>query len=824
MKKPTPEEVRQLREAYPLGMPRFDYREMILTVGRADDLDADMVAAARACAEACRACADTCDACVATGCDHCKAAAEACATACRSCADSCDGAADGSVSMSDCIAACNACVAACASCATTCAACPYGYEECQACPEACNNCSAVCTSCITACTEAMEPAEDDMRAGAKKKAAKKGKRAAEAEDPITIAISSEQPVLRYDWWTDEMYYEVLDHSRDAVDLSYARDGLPFVMSHRAYDGDQQHGLVENVRVEKDRRLRGELRMSRAQRSQEIAMDIRDGIRKKVSVGYIVGEDYEQVAGKGADAIPTRRYKNWMPVEASTVPIPADYTVGTGRALSASGQAALARFLELHPAAHRSRSTTTTAPKGQDGNMADSAKAPAGGTPDVTVVRAEGVQSERTRVTDITTLARTHKCEDKLAGWLESGKSADEVVREINGILSERLAKPVDTSRGIELGDKEYKRFSYARALLAGMDPREAGNVDTGFEREIIQEAKKRMGGISANKGGLVIPFVTPAGRANIDSATSTTGGVFKFTQPGDFIDALRNASSVMRAGARVIPGLTGPVSFPKRNAVATASWVTENPGSDMSRSNPTFTTVSLAFKTVQSAVAVSRQALFSAASGNYDLEALIRSDLAAVIALAIDLGALNGTGTSQPLGILQDTSVGTATALGTNGGTIAWTNIVGLEEAVGVANGVGRMAYLTNAKQRAQARRVSVLASTAAAIPIWQGSPAVADAGGGALPSGDGIVNGYPAYMSNQVPSNLTKGTATTVCSAWIFGAFEQVLIGMFGSGFEVLVDPYTLKLQNMVDITAWNFVDAANRYPTAFATIKDAL
>jgi len=88
----------------------------------------------------------------------------------------------------------------------------------------------------------------------------------------------------------------------------------------------------------------------------------------------------------------------------------------------------------------------------------------------------------------------------------------------------------------------------------------------------------------------------------------------------------------------------------------------------------------------------------------------------------------------------------------------------------------------------------------------------------------DGVVNGYRAIATNQVPRNLTKGTSTTVCSAVVFGAFNQLLIGMFGAGFETLVDPYTKKNQNMIEITSWNFVDVANRYPTAFATIKDAL
>ena len=35
-------------------------------------------------------------------------------------------------------------------------------------------------------------------------------------------------------------------------------------------------------------------------------------------------------------------------------------------------------------------------------------------------------------------------------------------------------------------------------------------------------------------------------------------------------------------------------------------------------------------------------------------------------------------------------------------------------------------------------------------------------------------VNGYPLYFTNQVPSNLTKGTSSGVCSAVLMGDFSQ--------------------------------------------------
>ena len=58
-----------------------------------------------------------------------------------------------------------------------------------------------------------------------------------------IAISSEAPVERYDWRLNEnggVYREILDHGPNGPDLSYCRDGLPFLLDHEL---DDQIGLA-----------------------------------------------------------------------------------------------------------------------------------------------------------------------------------------------------------------------------------------------------------------------------------------------------------------------------------------------------------------------------------------------------------------------------------------------------------------------------------------------------------------------------------------------------------------------------------------------------
>ena len=75
--------------------------------------------------------------------------------------------------------------------------------------------------------------------------------------------------------------------------------------------------------------------------------------------------------------------------------------------------------------------------------------------------------------------------------------------------------------------------------------------------------------------------------------------------------------------------------------------------------------------------------------------------------------------------------------------------------------------------------------------------------------------------MSNSIPSNLTKGNASGICSAAIFGNFEEVLVPQWG-GLDMIVDPFTPKDKRVVEVTAIAYHDVCVRRPACFAAIKD--
>jgi hypothetical protein len=67
----------------------------------------------------------------------------------------------------------------------------------------------------------------------------------------------------------------------------------------------------------------------------------------------------------------------------------------------------------------------------------------------------------------------------------------------------------------------------------------------------------------------------------------------------------------------------------------------------------------------------------------------------------------------------------------------------------------------------------------------------------------------------------LTKGTASGVCSALIYGNFNDLKIGQWG-GLDILVDEYTQATAGTVRVVANGYFDVLALRPQSFAAIKD--
>ncbi|MGA0807005.1 MAG: phage major capsid protein, partial [Pseudohongiellaceae bacterium] len=309
-------------------------------------------------------------------------------------------------------------------------------------------------------------------------------------------------------------------------------------------------------------------------------------------------------------------------------------------------------------------------------------------------------------------------------------------------------------------------------------------------------------------------------RATYVTSGATTGGNLVATDlmADEFIEALRNNSIMLGLGVRTMTGLVGNVAIPRRASVASTYYLgTETTA--ITQAESTFDQVTLSPKNLAALSKYSRQTLLQGTPG---IEQLVRRDITDGINLGIDLGILNGSGSSgQPEGIMQTTGIGSV-ALGTNGGPITVESLVDLEEQVLIDNGAlnrDNIAYVTNAKVLAELKKLRAGGSTTGDGPFLVNNQLDALGRGGTPTS----VNGYPLYVTNQVPSNLTKGSSGAVCSAMLMGDFSQAMVGFWGNGLEITVgedsDDFSKALTSVRGIVTY---DVAVRHPESFAAILD--
>ena len=84
-------------------------------------------------------------------------------------------------------------------------------------------------------------------------------------------------------------------------------------------------------------------------------------------------------------------------------------------------------------------------------------------------------------------------------------------------------------------------------------------------------------------------------------------------------------------------------------------------------------------------------------------------------------------------------------------------------------------------------------------------------------------LNGYAAMASNQIPSDLTKGTGSSL-SAIIFGNFSDLIVGSWGPGTELLVNPYSKDKEGVIKVVGFSFVDVGIRHPESFCRVGEVL
>ena len=590
------------------------------------------------------------------------------------------------------------------------------------------------------------------------------------ETIVRATVSSETPYPRTMWDEENKAWvrghEVLGHAKGEIDESRMKDGLVIQDTHW---GDQI-GIIRKPEL-KDGKLGGVIEFGCGARAQEIARDAAAGIRRNMSVGYIVRE-YKKV-GKAEDGLPIFRVTKWTPYEASFVNVPADTNIGVGRVATTDEN-------------RETRAENIAAVNHEEKQM------------DAKKIAALMAQAERAhmKTADVTAMIEAGKTETEIANEIAERACAyaDE--------LAKKTAQPEPQKKTaiFDGGDerkivKEYNLLNVIRALAKD------GSPDVGFEREISDQIAKAQ---HKDARGFYIPEAVLVraitGKTNVSGEIVGNGAATVETSllASQYIDELVGTTVLGAAGVQTVGGLVGDIAIPKGTAV-TAGWIAEKDNAPTT--TPTFSQVQGTPHTAAANAILSRRLVIQSSLAVQNLVARLIME---AIGRAVEAAAFDGTGTNnQPTGLSATTGVGAVTM---TAGAPTKANLVDFWEKVYTANAAGaNMKYIGSPAVKA------LLCKTLDYFGInATGAKATSNVVGGIgadyLCTREGKVEGFDFLMSALCNSKKLY-----------FGNWAEILM-CFWSGVDMIVDPYTYSAKGAWQVTAFQDCDVIVRHPAAFA------
>jgi HK97 family phage major capsid protein/HK97 family phage prohead protease len=570
------------------------------------------------------------------------------------------------------------------------------------------------------------------------------------ERTLEFPFASEAPVERY------YGMEVLSMDDKSMDLRRLNDGAPLLYQH---DPDKIVGVVQKAYI-KNKRAYARVKIANNELGREMQDLIKDGIIRNVSFGYKINS----METDESTSPVTYRATSYEPFEISLVTVPADNSVGIGRAFS-----------------HNESVETASAVK-QTTNGVTTVDQPL----NLEAIRAEAAQAKAKEVADMIALGQRTKNIEMAQEFIANSRSLDE----LRSALLEKMGvqeKPVNPKDAeIGLSDKERRNFSFIRAInaLAHPNSQEAQRA-AGFEMEVSRAAQEKSG---KEARGILIPAdVLGYGRRDLTVGSASGGGDLVATDlmSDSFIDLLRKALVLQSAGATIMTGLQGMVALPRQSGGATVYHVAES--GSINESQLTVDQVTMQPRTIGALTDYSRRLLLQS---SIDIENLVRRDLAQQIAIEVENQAINGTGTgSYPLGFLN------VTGINTESGYTTFADYVNAEAALSTDNALlGTLGYMMNSSLRGTLKTTEKSATGTNANFIYEAN---------------NTINGYSAYVSNSMPNNTA-----------VFANFSDIMIG-FWSGLDIMVDPYTGSASGTVRVVAMQDYDVAIRHPESICKLS---
>ena len=328
-------------------------------------------------------------------------------------------------------------------------------------------------------------------------------------------------------------------------------------------------------------------------------------------------------------------------------------------------------------------------------------------------------------------------------------------------------------------------------------------TDAGLELDLSNLATTKSGTVP---NGFYVPLGIALREFNAGTAGEAGNLIGATIDGARAADPLRKASVLAAMGATILPGLKSTLSIPRFTSSDSAAWKSEVAAAG----TITETTARVELTPKRSAVVMvlSRQALIQATP---ELDQAISRQLTAALIELLEYGAINGDGSNDaPVGIRNTAGV-TDVVGGVNGSALAYDHLVDLENGPGAGNcpDTEFSGFLVNTKTRKGMRQTQRGAWSTA--EIWEG--------------GERPLLGYRAGVTNNLPSNLEKGSSGAVCSSVLFSSdWSQLFIAIYGGGIDLTVDRVTLASSGQIRVVAALHAGVAALVPAAFAKMDDAI
>lgn len=486
----------------------------------------------------------------------------------------------------------------------------------------------------------------------------------------------------------------------------------------------------------------------------------DRIWKDILDGLIknvsVGYAVEHFIEKEVDNELVRYVDRWMPYEVSIVSVPADETVGI-RSMKKKNTKAMSEEPDKMETENKQEQECPNCPKGEKGDCGIEAENEA--------LKAEN-EELKARIKELEEQA----VDDEANNEENAPENAPETSPEN---VSENPPENPDAEEIKACGDAMgVPKEEQEKAIKAGITAREFKQNFRNFNINIntTKKEKRNMKFAEYLREGNFNEKFTVRNFTGFGGQTGEGGAPLIGTETQPLVAALEKVIGVK--GFRTMAGLTSNISIPVQTT-RNVAYQTAHLRDAATTSNPAFTNVTLSPVKISGNTLIGRELLVQA---NDDVEAFVIDSLTKEIGYKVE---------DYLLGKVTAGATGSVTYSALT--AIDWNDILAFEAAIG-GYALEEPAYVMSPAARAALKGIA----KAGTFPVFLCE--------------DNKINGYDVNVSGCVGNDNIY-----------FGDWSKLLLGIWGNGLDLIVNPYSHAAEGTVEIVASICVDAAVLQGDAF-------